>query len=126
MFLNIKTAVAAIALSAMAGGAFARELVINFDDLNPGPKKGFDDAVALFQKENPDITVIVNNNDREAHKTAIRNFLTADAPDVTSWYPGNRMAPFVDAGLFQPVDDVWEENASWLTLVIWHLWEWLL
>ena len=35
MFLNIKTAVAAIALSAMAGGAFARELVINFDDLNP-------------------------------------------------------------------------------------------
>jgi multiple sugar transport system substrate-binding protein len=110
MFLNIKTAVAAIALSAMAGGAFARDLVINFDDLNPGPKKGFDDAVALFMQENPDINVIVNNNDREAHKTAIRNFLTADAPDVTSWYPGNRMAPFVDAGLFQPVDDVWEEN----------------
>lgn len=110
MFLNMKTAVAAIALSAVAGTAFARDLVINFDDLNPGPKQGFDDAVALFQKENPDINVIVNNNDREAHKTAIRNFLTADAPDVTSWYPGNRMAPFVDAGLFLPVDDVWEEN----------------
>ena len=110
MFLNFKTAVAAIALSAVAGTAFARDLVINFDDLNPGPKKGFDDAVAQFMAENPDINVIVNNNDREAHKTAIRNFLTADAPDVTSWYPGNRMAPFVDAGLFQPVDDVWEEN----------------
>lgn len=110
MFLNIKTAVAAIALSAMAGSAFARDLVINFDDLNPGPKQGFEDAVALFKSENPDINVIVNINDREAHKTAIRNFLTADAPDVTSWYPGNRMAPFVDAGLFQPVDDVWEAN----------------
>ena len=110
MFRTFKTAVAAIALTAVAGTAFARDLVINFDDLNPGPKKGFDDAVAQFQKENPDINVIVNNNDREAHKTAIRNFLTADAPDVTSWYPGNRMAPFVDAGLFQPVDDVWEEN----------------
>lgn len=110
MFLNLKAATAAIALSAAAGGAFAADLVINFDDLNPGPKKGFDDAVALFQEENPDINVMVNNNDREAHKTAIRNFLTADAPDVTSWYPGNRMAPFVDAGLFQPVDDVWEEN----------------
>lgn len=110
MFLKMKTAVAAIALSAVAGTAFARDLVINFDDLNPGPKKGFDDAVALFQKENPDINVIVNINDREAHKTAIRNFLTAEAPDVTSWYPGNRMAPFVDAGLFLPVDDVWEEN----------------
>ncbi|MEO9682753.1 MAG: extracellular solute-binding protein [Tateyamaria sp.] len=110
MFQNLKTATAAIALTAMASGAFAADLVINFDDLNPGPKKGFDDAVAQFQKENPDINVIVNNNDREAHKTAIRNFLTADAPDVTSWYPGNRMAPFVDAGLFQPVDDVWADN----------------
>ena len=110
MFLNIKTAVAAIALSAMAGSAFARDLVINFDDLNPTPKQGFDDMVAQFKAENPDINVIVNNNDREAHKTAIRNFLTADAPDVTSWYPGNRMTPFVDAGLFQPVDDVWADN----------------
>ncbi len=110
MFQNLRTATAAIALTAMASSAFAADLVINFDDLNPGPKKGFDDAVAQFQKENPDINVIVNNNDREAHKTAIRNFLTADAPDVTSWYPGNRMAPFVDAGLFQPVDDVWADN----------------
>ncbi|MGR3503120.1 ABC transporter substrate-binding protein [Pseudaestuariivita sp.] len=108
MFRTFTTAAAAVAL--MASGALARDLVINFDDLNPGPKKGFEDAVALFQQENPDINVIVNINDREAHKTAIRNFLTADAPDVTSWYPGNRMAPFVDAGLFQPVDDVWEEN----------------
>ncbi|WP_299369336.1 extracellular solute-binding protein [uncultured Tateyamaria sp.] len=110
MFLKLKTATAAIALSAMAGAAMAGDLVINFDDLNPGPKKGFEDAVAQFQAENPDINVIVNINDREAHKTAIRNFLTADAPDVTSWYPGNRMAPFVDAGLFQPVDDVWADN----------------
>ena len=108
MFLKLKAAVAALSLA--ASGALAGDLVINFDDLNPGPKKGFDDAVAQFKAENPDINVIVNNNDREAHKTAIRNFLTADAPDVTSWYPGNRMAPFVDAGLFESIDDVWAEN----------------
>ena len=108
MFPRLKSAVAALSL--MAGSAFAGDLVINFDDLNPGPKQGFEDAVAKFKAENPDINVIVNINDREAHKTAIRNFLTADAPDVTSWYPGNRMAPFVDAGLFEPVDDVWEAN----------------
>ena len=64
MFLNIKTAVAAIALSAMAGSAFARDLVINFDDLNPTPKQGFDDMVAQFKAENPDINVIVNNNNK--------------------------------------------------------------
>ena len=111
MLRSIRLSVASIALGAMiATAAMARDLVINFDDLNPGPKKGFEDAIALFKKENPDINVIVNINDREAHKTAIRNFLTADAPDVTSWYPGNRMGPFVDAGLFEPVDDVWEAN----------------
>lgn len=103
-----RIAAAALAASFTVGGASAADLVINFDDLNPGPKTAFEAAVAKFQKENPDINVIVNNNDREAHKTAIRNFLTADAPDVTSWYPGNRMAPFVDAGLFEPVTDLWK------------------
>jgi multiple sugar transport system substrate-binding protein len=29
---------------------------------------------------------------------------------VAAWYAGNRMAPFVKAGLFEPVDDVWEAN----------------
>lgn len=108
MFHKLLGGIAASAV--LATSAIAGDLVINFDDLNPGPKQGFEDAVELFKKENPDINVIVNINDREAHKTAIRNFLTADAPDVTSWYPGNRMAPFTDAGLFQPVDDVWEAN----------------
>ncbi|MEO0665194.1 MAG: extracellular solute-binding protein, partial [Pseudomonadota bacterium] len=104
---SILTSVLALAI---AGPAMARDLVINFDDLNPAPKAAFEAAVAAFQAENPDINVITNINDREAHKTAIRNFLTADAPDVTSWYPGNRMAPFTDTGLFQSVDDVWDEN----------------
>ncbi|MEM9853084.1 MAG: extracellular solute-binding protein [Pseudomonadota bacterium] len=104
---SILTSVLALAI---AGPAMARDLVINFDDLNPAPKAAFEAAVAAFQAENPDINVIVNINDREAHKTAIRNFLTADAPDVTSWYPGNRMAPFTDTGLFQGIDDVWDEN----------------
>ena len=111
MFRTFKTALVAAAAGALLSStAMARDLVINFDDLNPGPKEAFDAAIEKFKAENPDINVITNINDREAHKTAIRNFLTADAPDVTSWYPGNRMGPFVDAGLFQPVDDVWEEN----------------
>ena len=63
MIKTLKGAVAALAVtSVMAGAAWARDLVINFDDLNPGPKKGFEDAVALFQDENPDINVIVNIN----------------------------------------------------------------
>jgi len=79
------------ALITTSTAAFAGDLVINFDDPNPGPKAGFEAAVEAFKTAHPDVNVTVNINDREAHKTAIRNFLSADAPDITSWYPGNRM-----------------------------------
>ena len=94
----------------ISSASFGRDLVITFDDMNPGPKAAFENAIAQFQKENPNINVIANNGDREEHKAAIRNFLIADAPDVTSWYPGNRMRPFVKAGLFEDVSDVWDAN----------------
>jgi len=96
----------------LATSAFASELVINFDDPNPAPKAGFEAAVEAFKAENPDINVTVNINDREAHKTAIRNFLSANAPDITAWYPGNRMAPFVDAGQFEDISDLWASDAN--------------
>ena len=109
MLKHLKHSATALAItSLMATPLMAADLVINFDDLNPAPKEGFETAVEKFKAANPDINVIVNITDREAHKTAIRNFLSAEAPDVTSWYPGNRMAPFVNAGLFEDISDLWE------------------
>lgn len=105
-----RIAAAVVASASLAGPALAQDLIINFDDLNPGPKQGFEDAVAKFQEANPDMEIEVNITDREAHKTAIRNFLTAEAPDITAWYPGNRMGPFVDAGLFEDISDLWESE----------------
>jgi len=96
----------------LATTAWAGDLVINFDDPNPKPKKGFEAAVEKFKAANPDINVTVNINDREAHKTAIRNFLSADAPDITAWYPGNRMAPFVKAGQFEDISDLWASDPN--------------
>ncbi|MEM8750694.1 MAG: extracellular solute-binding protein [Pseudomonadota bacterium] len=113
MIKSLIRATAAVGTAALlATTAFAGDLVINFDDPNPGPKKGFEDAVAKFKAANPDINVTVNINDREAHKTAIRNFLSADAPDITSWYPGNRMAPFVNAGQFEDISDLWASDPN--------------
>lgn len=109
MFNTLKRSAATLALtSVLSAPAFAADLVINFDDLNAAPKEAFETAVEKFKAANPDINVIVNISDREAHKTAIRNFLSAEAPDVTSWYPGNRMAPFVNAGQFTDISDLWE------------------
>jgi len=107
-----QAAIATFATALSVTTALAGDLVINFDDPNPAPKAGFEAAVEAFKAANPDINVTVNINDREAHKTAIRNFLSADAPDITAWYPGNRMAPFVDAGQFEDISDLWASDPN--------------
>lgn len=101
-----------LATTMMAGAASANELVITFDDLNPAPKAAFEAAVEAFRAANPDIEVTANNGDREAHKNTIRSALQNDAPDVITWYPGNRMAPFVDAGLFMDISDLWASDPN--------------
>ncbi|WP_299417233.1 extracellular solute-binding protein [uncultured Sulfitobacter sp.] len=111
MFQRTKTLLAGLAASTMlTAAAFAGELIINTDTSDPAPKKAFEEVIAGFEAENPDIKVTWNLFDHEGYKTSIRNFLTADAPDLANWYAGNRMLPYVNAGLFEAVDDVWEEN----------------
>lgn len=100
----------ALGLTLSCSAAFAGELVLNSDQTDPAPKKAMETMIASFEKANPDIHVKWNNFDHEGYKSAIRNFLTADPPDVAAWYAGNRMAPFVSAGLFEPIDDVWQQG----------------
>lgn len=108
------TFLGAVAAALLAGTSYANELVITYDDLNPAPKEAFEAAVDAFKSANPDINVTVNITDREAHKNTIRGALQTDSPDVIAWYPGNRMGPFVDAGLFMDISDLWssDENLS--------------
>ena len=108
MNFKFKTSVAsAVTFALMASTAFAGTLVINTDTSDPAPKAAFEQLIKDFEAENSDITVKWNLFDHEGYKTSIRNFLTADAPDLANWYAGNRMLPYVNAGLFEPVDDVW-------------------
>ena len=81
-------ALALLAGLLMSGSAFAeqRSLVLNTDASDPAPKAAFDQLIAAFEAENPDIKVTVNMFDHEGYKTAIRNFLTADSPDLANWY----------------------------------------
>lgn len=104
------TATLGAAAVMFATNAMAGEIVFNSDMSWPQSKKALEHIVDGFQKANPGITVKVNYFDNEGYKSAIRNFLTADAPDLVNWFAGNRMAPFVKAGLFEPVDDVWAAN----------------
>lgn len=100
---------AALLLSTAAVAQDKRVLKYNAD-YDPIPLAAMEALIADFEAANPDIDVQLNNFDHEGYKTAIRNFLTADAPDLANWYAGNRMAPFVAAGQFMDVTDVWEAN----------------
>ena len=109
------TAVSLATLVALAGPASAEltgNLKINLDTSNPAPRATMEALIAKFQSANPALNITTNIIDREAYKTQIRNFLSADAPDVLNWYAANRMKPYVNAGLLEDVSDMWADGTS--------------
>ncbi len=117
MFQKSKTVMASLAAtvalttSVMAAGHAKLEgdLVIFSDMSNPAPRAVMEGMVERFGALHPDLNIELTVIDREAYKTQIRNFLTANTPDVANWYAANRMKPYVDAGLFEDISDVWAE-----------------
>ncbi len=110
MYSIRKLAGLATALLMSVSTVAAADLVINSDQSGVAPKAAVEALVAGFAAANPDVNVILNNFDSEAYKGAIRNFLTANPPDVVAWMAGNRMTPFVEAGLFEDVTALWEQE----------------
>lgn len=109
-FLKTTALVALLAGLATPSLAQQRILKLYTDASDPAPKAAFAQLAKGFEAENPDVKVEITTFDHEGYKTAIRNFLTADSPDLANWYAGNRMAPFVNSGQFQDVSDVWDKN----------------
>jgi multiple sugar transport system substrate-binding protein len=85
------------------------DLIIFSDMSNPAPRAVMEGMVERFGELHPDLNIELTVIDREAYKTQIRNFLTANTPDVANWYAANRMRPYVDAGLFEDISDLWAE-----------------
>jgi len=108
--LILAMALAVTGLAASGAEEESHVLVINSNLSDPAPKADLAKAVELFKAENPEIEVQLNTFDHEAYKTAIRNFLVSEAPDVCLWFAGNRMKFFVDQNLFMDVSDLWEEE----------------
>ena len=100
---------AALLLSTSAMAQDKRVVTWNAD-YDPIPLAAAEALIADFEAANPEIDIQLTNFDHEAYKTAIRNFLTADPPDLANWYAANRMRPFVEAGLFADISDVWANN----------------
>ena len=104
----VQTLILALALTPFS--ARAEKLVINSNQSDPAPRQVFTNVVEEFKKQNPDMQVEFNTMDHEGYKTAIRNWLTTEPPDVVYWFAGNRMKAFVDRGLLDDVSDIWQKN----------------
>ncbi|MCF6445800.1 ABC transporter substrate-binding protein [Nereida sp. MMG025] len=105
------SAAALLSTSMLAGAAFAQDLSgtlrIISDMSNPAPRATMEQLAADFDALHPNLEVELEIVDREAWKTQIRNALTANAPDVVNWYAANRMTPYVNAGLFEDISDMY-------------------
>lgn len=103
---------ASVAAGVIAG-AFELEaatLVINANTSDPAPRAAFEAMVEKFQAENPDVEVELKVFDHEGFKPAIRLFLMFDAPDVVTWFAGERMRGFVERGLFADLSGFWQTH----------------
>ena len=109
---TIKASIVALATTAvLTSGVMAQglsgDLKIFSDMSNPAPRAVMEGLAERFGELNPDLNIELTIIDREAYKTQIRNFLSANPPDVANWYAANRMRPYVEAGLFEDVSDLW-------------------
>ena len=110
---SILTALAATTI--MSGAAFADahapalsgDMRIISDMSNPAPRAVMEGLVAKFGEMHPDLNIELEVVDRDGWKSQIRNALTSNPPDVINWYAANRMGPYVEAGLFEDVSDIW-------------------
>ena len=97
--------------SAFADGhQLSGDLKITSDMSNPAPRAVMEGLVSGFQELHPDMSIELTVVDREAWKTQIRNALGANPPDVVNWYAANRMGPYVSAGLFEDISDMYENG----------------
>jgi multiple sugar transport system substrate-binding protein/raffinose/stachyose/melibiose transport system substrate-binding protein len=77
---------------------------------DPEPRRVDEMVVQMWNDEHPLMPVEHSIIAHEDFKQAIRAYLTAEpAPDVLTWFAGNRARFFIDKGLIAPLTDMWTE-----------------
>ena len=88
-------------------GLAKQTIVFNSFSSDPAPKAATAKLVQLFEEENPDYNVVLNMFAHEDFKTLLRTWLPSKkAPDVVTWFSGERMHYFARQGLLEPIDDI--------------------
>ena len=92
----------------------AQPVIYNSYQGDPEPRRVDEMLVQMFNERNPDTPIQHSIINHEDFKQAIRAYLVADpAPDVMTWFAGNRARFFIDKGLIMDISDVWEQE-GWI------------
>lgn len=89
----------------------AQPIVYNSYNGDPEPRRVDEMMVAMWNEQHPEQPIQHSIIAHEDFKQAIRAYLVAEpAPDVMTWFAGNRARFFIDKGLIMDISDVWEEQ----------------
>lgn len=108
-------AAGASATPAPAATAKAENITITFQNIYPDPtdpKNGMlKKIVADYQAKNPNIKIELDSLNTDQQKLKLKTQAASkEVPDITIVNPAAQMQPFVDAGLFAPLNDMVEQN----------------
>ncbi len=91
--------------------AQSKPIVYNSNASDPVPRAFDEKLVKAWNDAHPDMQVKHSIVEHEAFKQAIRAYLVADpAPDVLTWFAGNRARFFIDKGLIADISDLWKSE----------------
>ena len=83
-------------------------IIYNSNRSDPDVRALDEKLVALFNEQHPETPLEHSTVEHEGFKQAIRAYLIAEpAPDVMTWFAGNRARFFIDNGLILDISDVW-------------------
>ncbi len=88
-----------------------QSILYNSYNGDPEPRAFDEKIVADWNAAHPEMPVNHSIIAHEDFKQAIRAYLTADpAPDVLTWFAGNRTRFFIDKGLVYDLSKMWADN----------------
>jgi ABC-type glycerol-3-phosphate transport system substrate-binding protein len=91
--------------------AQGKQVVYNSYNGDPTVRAFDEKLVKMWNDKNPDMPVQLNIVAHEDFKQAIRTYLVADpAPDILTWFAGNRARFFISKGLIADISDVWQSE----------------
>ena len=107
LFLTIAMLLTMVAPVFAQGGP----VTYNSNQSDPDPRAFDEMIVQMWNEQHADMPVLHSTVAHEDFKQALRAYLVASpAPDVLTWFAGNRMNFFATRDLLAPIGDVWADN----------------